>query len=293
MFKSDKSYWLAVVLAGVTGLSVMTGDAQSCAGSAGLLDVVSAVETLASNQQLIASQVRDGIRGVRKMVASECEKTNETTLVNEIRDVKRLLVSGNGTRLEAVVEEMKGEIAGEIRDVKRRIASGCEDANETRLAEIEKVVKEIKEEIKDEITGVKTLIASESENIKGEIKAEIKEEITGVKNETNRVLDVLENVVNAIKTIVSNQQETADELREVKRLLASNQSACECVNSTCPSPAAPMVVVNSTDCITMSTTVSPPESPSKQALVSALVCEYQRLLSAKNYYTDSTLVHSV
>jgi len=31
------------------------------------------------------------------------------------------------------------------------------------------------------------------------------------------------------------------------------------------------------------------EDVSKQALVSALVCEYQRLLSVKNYCTDSTL----
>ena len=114
------------------------------------------------------------------------------------------------------------------------------DANETRLAEVEK---------------------------------EIKEEISGVKNETNRVLDVLENVVNAIKTIASNQQKTADELREMKRLLASNESRA------------------STDFITMPTTVSPPESSSKQALVSALVCEYQRLLSVKNNCADST--HSV
>ena len=93
-----KSYWLAVVLAGVTDLSVMT-DAQSTvddemASCAGLLDVVSVVETLASNHQLIASQ-----------------------------------------------------------------------ANETRLAEIEKVVKESKDEMKAEIARVK--------------------------NETDRVLDVL------------------------------------------------------------------------------------------------------
>ena len=263
-----KSYWLAVVLAGV---SVMTDaqstvddyDTASCAGAAGLLDVVSAVETLASTQQLITSQVSDGISGVMDMIASECEKANETALVNEIRDVKRLLESGNETRLEDVVEEMKGEIADEITDVKRRIASGCEEANETRLAEIEKAVKEI--------------------------KAEMKEEISGVKTETNRVLQVLENVVNAMKTIASNQQKTADELSQVKRLLASNQSACECVNSTCPSPAAPVVVVNSTDCIPMSTTASPPESSSRQALVSALVCEYQRLqsvikISKRRYY---------
>jgi len=81
---------------------------------------------------------------------------------------------------------------------------------------------------------------------------EMKEEISGVKNETDRVLDVVENVVNAIMTMASNQQKTADEMREMKRLLASNQSAGECVNSTCPSPAAPyVVVVNSTDCITV------------------------------------------
>jgi len=228
-----KSYWLAVVLAGVTGLSVMT-DAQSCAGTADLLFGV--VETLASNQQLITSKVSDSISGVRKMIASECEKANETTLVNEIRDVRR------------------------------RIESGCEEANETRLAEIEKVVKESKEEIEEKI----------------------EEKISGVKNETDRVLDVLENVVNAIKIIASNQQKTAE---DVKRLLESNESrACECVNSTCPSPAAPVVVVNSTDCIPMPTTVSPPESSSKQALVSALVCEYRRLLSVKHYCTDSTLV---
>jgi len=124
-----------------------------------------------------------------------------------------------------------------------------------------------------------------------EIENAVKEEISGVKNETNRVLDVLENVVNAIKTIASNQQKTADELREMKRLLESKQSACECVNSTSPSPAAP-VVVSSTDYITMPTTVSPPESSSKQALVSALVCEYQRLLSVKNYCIDSTPVRA-
>ena len=409
-----KSYWLAVVLAGVTGLSVMT-DAQStdddetasCAGAAGLLDV-------------ITSQVS----GVKKLIASECEKaTVSTTLVNELRDVKRLLESGNETRLEAVVTEMKGEIRDEIRDVKRTIASGCEETNVTRVMQeqtrdeirdvkivlesgnetrLEDVFKEIKDEIrdeirdvkrtigcedanetmlaevakeiKDEITGVKRLIGSGSEDgnetrleevvnmigviasnqqentneirdvkrllvsgnetrleavveeMKGEIadeitdvkrkiasgcedandtrlgeiekvvkeskdemkeiKEEIEEKITGVKNETTRVLDVLENVVNAIKTIASNQQKTADEMREVKRLLASNQSACECENSTCPSPPAQQdtapVVVNSTDCIPVSTTVSPPQSSSKQALVSALVCEYQRLLSVKN-----------
>ena len=119
-----------------------------------------------------------------------------------------------------------------------------------------------------ELANTVSVIASDQQELEDEMK-----------NETRHVLDVLENVVNAIKILASNQRKTAE---DVKRLLASNQSrACECVNSTCPSPAAP-AVINSTDCITMPTTVSPPESSSKQALVSALVCEYQRLLSVKN-----------
>ena len=106
-------------------------------------------------------------------------------------------VIGNETSLQDAVTEMKGEMRDRIRDVKISIGSSC--ANETTLAEAVK---------------------------------EMKEEISGVKNETSRVLDVLENVVNAIKTIASNQQKNAEDV-------------------------------------------------SKQALVSALVCEYQRLLSVK------------
>jgi len=109
-------------------------------------------------------------------------------------------VIGNETSLQDAVTEMKGEMRDRIRDVKISIGSSC--ANETTLAE---AVKEMKE---------------------------MKAEISGVKNETDRVLDVLENVVNAIKTIASNQQKNAEDV-------------------------------------------------SKQALVSALVCEYQRLLSVK------------
>jgi len=221
-----KSYWLAVVLAGVTGLSVMT-DAQSadddetasCAGAAGLLDV-------------ITSQVNDGISGVKKLMASECEKaTVSTTLVNELRDVKRLLESGNETRLEAVVTEMKGEIRDEIRDVKRTIASGCEETNVTRVMQeqtrdeirdvkivlesgnetrLEDVFKEIKDEIRDEIRDVKRTIGCEdaNETMLAEVAKEIKDEITGVKrligsgsedgNETK-----LEEVVNMIGVIAS------------------------------------------------------------------------------------------
>jgi len=114
------------------------------------------VEAVASNQQQIENAVRDGIGGVRERIASECEKTNETTLVNESRDVKRVLDSGNETRLEAVVKEMKGEIRDEIRDVGRTIASGCE-------VEIRKMMDEMKNEsdrVRAEMEDVKRLVLS-------------------------------------------------------------------------------------------------------------------------------------
>ena len=123
---------LAVVCLSVILLSLdadaqpTVDDESSQCGSASLQQVANMVETLASNQLQIENAVRDGIGGVREKIASECEKTNETTLFNEIRDVKRLLESGNETRLEAVVKEMTGEIRDEIRDVGRTIASGCE-----------------------------------------------------------------------------------------------------------------------------------------------------------------------
>ena len=134
---------LAVVCLSVILLSLdanaqptVDDDSSQC-GSASLQEVANMVSVMASNQLQIENAVRDGIGDVRERIASECEKTNETTLVSEIRDVKKT------------------------------VEFSCEDGNETRLAEVEK---------------------------------EIKEEISGVKNETNRVLDVLENVVNAIKT---------------------------------------------------------------------------------------------
>jgi len=131
-------------------------DESSQCGSASLQQVANMVEALASNQQQIKNEVRDGIGGVRERIASECEKTNETTLVNEIRDIKRLLESGNETRLEAVVKEMKGEIRDEIRDVGRTIASGCE-------VEIRKMRDEMKNEsdrMRAEMEEVKRLVLS-------------------------------------------------------------------------------------------------------------------------------------
>jgi len=200
-------------------------DESSQCGSASLWEVMNMVETLASDQQQIKNEVRDGIGGVRERIASECEKTNETMLVNEIRDVKRVLESGNETRLEAVVTEMKEEIRDEIRDVGRTVASGCE-------VEIRKMRDEM-QEMKD---GMR-------ENV-----VEVRKLRDEMKNETDRM---------------------RAEMEDVKRLLLSRPTECECAT------------VKPTECSTypaVTTSTSPPEhstaQPSKQQLVSALVCEY-------------------
>ena len=81
-------------------------------------------------------------------------------------------------------------------------------------------------------------------------------------------------------TLADVVKEMKDGITDIKRMIASG---CEKANE-----AEIEKVVKE-----MATTVCRPESSSKQALVSALVCEYQRLLSVINYCTDSTLVHSV
>jgi len=165
-------------------------DESSQCGSASLWEVMNMVSVIASNQQQIKNEVRDGIGGVRERIASQCEKTNETTLVNEIRDVKRVLESGNETRLEDVVTEMKGEIRDEIRDVKRVLESG----NETRL---ENVVTEMKGEIRDEIRDVGKTVASGCE-------VEIRKMRDEIKNESDRVRAAIEDVKRLIES--SNHQ---------------------------------------------------------------------------------------
>jgi len=174
-------------------------DESSQCGSASLQQVANMVEAVASNQLQIKNEVRDGIGGVREMIASECEKTNETTLFNEIRDVKRVLESGNETRLEDVVKEMKDGMQ-EMKDVMRE-----------SVVEVRKMRDEMK-------------------------------------NESDRV---------------------RAEMEDVKRLVLSRPTECECAT------------VQPTDYSTypaVTTSTSPPQystvQPSKQQLVSALVCEY-------------------
>ena len=86
--------------------------------------------------------------------------------------------------------------------------------------------------------------------------------------------------------VSGNETTLADVVKEMKDGITDNKrmiaSGCEKANE-----AQIEKVVKE-----MSPTVCPPESSSKQALVSALVCEYQRLLSVKHYSTDSTLVSS-
>jgi len=126
-------------------------DESSQCGSASLWEVMNMVSVIASNQQQIENAVRDGIGGVTERIASECEKTNETTLVSEIRNVKRVLESGNETRLQAVVMEMKGEMQ-EMKDVMR------ESVVEVRKMRDE--MKNVSGRMRAEIEDVKRLVLS-------------------------------------------------------------------------------------------------------------------------------------
>jgi len=126
-------------------------DESSQCGSASLWEVMNMVSVIASNQQQIENAVTDGIGGVTERIASECEKTNETTLVSEIRNVKRLLESGNETRLEDVVKEMKGEMQ-EMKDVMR------ESVVEVRKMRDE--MKNVSGRMRAEMEDVKRLVLS-------------------------------------------------------------------------------------------------------------------------------------
>ena len=111
------------------------------------------------------------------------------------------------------------------------------------------------------VSGNETKLEDVVKEMKGEIEKvvieskEMKDEISGVKNETKRVLDVLENVVNASKITASNQHNAEEEV-SLRHLQIPEYMRFR----------------------------------AKRVQISALYCEYQRLLSVKNYSTNSTLV---
>ena len=146
----------------------------------------------------------------------------------------------------------------EIRDVKTLLVSGSGETNETRLEDVVKEIEDMKTLL---VSGNGETNETRLEDVVKEIKGEIKDEIKDVKTllvsgsgETNET--TLEDVVKEIKDVkthlVSGSGETNEtrleyvvkEIKDVKKLLTSNP----------------------TDCVTT--------EPSKQALVSALVCEY-------------------
>jgi len=200
-------------------------DESSQCGSASLQQVANMVEALASSQLQIENEVRDGIGGVRERIASECEKTNETTLVNEIRDVKRSITSG--CEETNVTRAMEVQTRDEIRDIRRILVSESREINDTRL---------------DEIVNMISAIASNQKEMKDEMResvVEVRKMRDEMKNESDRV---------------------RAEMEEVKRLVLSRPTQCECAT------------VQPTDYNTypaVTTSTSPPE-PSAHLSVSML-----------------------
>ena len=151
--------------------------------------------------------VKDEVKGVKTLLESESRQTNETTL----EDV------GNMVKIVASNQQQN---AKEIRDVKILLGSGSKESNETRFEEVTK-------KITDEIEDVKTLLVGNVEcgktndtRLENVIRAEIKDVKTLLDSErTNDT--TLEEVVNMVKIIASNQQENARDIRDLKRLLES------------------------------------------------------------------------
>ena len=299
----SKSCCFAVVLA-VICLSVIllsletdaqpTIDETMTCGASTLEEVVSVVKTIESNQHETA-------KDVKTLLGSGSVDKNETCrledVVKEIKDVKTLLGPGSVEKNETCMLE---DVVKEIRDVKRLLVpAGIDETNETTLEEVVNMVKivaanqqetaqEIKE-IKTQINGVKTLVVSESAD----------------SNETT-----LYEVLNMVKVIALNQQENAKEIRDLKRLLVSGSdktndtsletvvkeikdevktllaSGCDETNDTRLDAVVKevkevkrLLTSHDKDCETVTAQPNNPldyvtVDPSKQALVSALVCEY-------------------
>jgi len=190
----SKSCCFAVVLAVIclpVILLSLKADAQptvdetmTCSPST-LEEVVNMVKIIAVNQrgsaqeimdvkEAITDKIRDEIKDMKVLLASESVESNETCgleeVVKEIKDVKTLVASGSGqtnaTTLDEVVNMVKviasdqQETAREMRDLKRLLVSG--DGNETRL---EKIVAEIREEVED-VKRILTSNAKECENVR-------------------------------------------------------------------------------------------------------------------------------
>ena len=165
--------------------------------------------------------------------------TCDSSTLEEVMNVVKVIASNQ----QQNAREIRGQIINEVRDVKETIASGCEEksedgeTNETRLEEVVnmvKVIASIQQENAKEISGLKRLLESGSVEVN---ETRLEEVVREIRDEIESKIDLLR-----------------DKVEEVKRLLSSNTTDCECVT------ANPRENVTS--------------QPSKQALVSALVCEY-------------------
>jgi len=169
--------------------------------------------------------------------------SNQQQIENAVRDG----IDGVRERIASECEKTnETTLVNEIRDVKRSITSGCEETNVTTAVE---------EQTRDEIRDIKRILVSESREV----------------NDTR-----LEEIVNMISVIASNQQEMMDKMQENVVEVRKLKNASERVIAEIEDVKG---LVMSCECATVKpTSTSPPEystaQPSKQQLVSALVCEY-------------------
>jgi len=190
-----------------------------------------------------------------------------STLEEVVSVVKTIESNQQETTQE--IKEVKKQLKEEINGVKTLVVGLSEsaDSNETTLEEVVNMVKVIalnQQENAKEIRDLKRLLVSVSvktnetslETVVKEIKDEVKTLLAAGCDETNDTR--LEDVVNEVK--------------EVKRLLTSNDKDCETVR-----PQTSNLTTQPTDVTALDI-----EDPSKQALVSALLCEYLVMVALWN-----------
>ena len=175
----------------------------------------------------------------------ETTSCGDSTL-EEVVNVVKIVASNQQENAEGIKEEFK--------DVKRMLMLGSAQTNETSL---EAVVKEMKDEIKNETE----LLSNDIKDVKALLASGCQEA-----NETRRLEETLKEMKDDIKS------EIKDEVRDVKEMITSG---CQDKNETSLDDAVKQI---KDEIRLLATNQRKTEldalEPSKQALVSALVCEY-------------------
>jgi len=181
------------------------------------------------------------------------------TLASNQQQIEKAVRDGIDGVRETIASECdkinETTLVNEIRDVKRTIAFGCEETNVTTAVE---------KQTRDEVRDIKRILVSESREANDTRLEEIVNMISVIASNQQAMMDKMQENVVEVRKLKNETDRVRAEMEDMKRLVLSGPTECECATA------------KPTECSTypaVTTSTSPPE-PSKQQLVSALVCEY-------------------